>query len=446
MSHLERRRNLWYALLTIPKDVRHKFDHKIRFVESLGTPDKVDAAIRAAPLLAKWKASIREARGATNALTEEALRWQKHLTTQASIDDSMGDHQGTGSLELQDIIRERSVNIAKTKGKDVANTFSGLAFGELTPTGIRQEEWKAQLDVIPKTKDQMEKDLPLLIKQFPSIEDITKSSVKKWIDDLRSKGKSTATLDRILCAARNYWKYLQSHDVVPVELTPFKGVLDLSKVAETKAKKRGKVTNLPYERADVVKLWKAAESGWGARPKPDYELASLIKLGAYTGARIEELCSLKAGNIKKDAFYIGDSKTAAGIREVPIHSELKELVRSLLKITAEDGTTKDKSKDDYLLSGLTFNKYGDRSNAIGKRFGRLKETLCFDGSHTFHSFRATVITQLEDAGVSENLAADIVGHEKPRITYGLYSGGASLDVKREAVELISYALGDNNGG
>ena len=26
------------------------------------------------------------------------------------------------------------------------------------------------------------------------------------------------------------------------------------------------------------------------------------------------------------------------------------------------------------------------------------------------------------------------GHEKPRITYGLYSGGASLEVKRAAVE------------
>ena len=34
-----------------------------------------------------------------------------------------------------------------------------------------------------------------------------------------------------------------------------------------------------------------------------------------------------------------------------------------------------------------------------------------------------MVTLLEDAGVSENLTAGIVGHEKPRITYGLYSGG-----------------------
>jgi len=45
---------------------------------------------------------------------------------------------------------------------------------------------------------------------------------------------------------------------------------------------------------------------------------------------------------------------------------------------------------------------------------------------------------LENAGVGENLAADIVGHEKPRITYGLYSGGASLETMKDAIQKISY--------
>jgi hypothetical protein len=34
----------------------------------------------------------------------------------------------------------------------------------------------------------------------------------------------------------------------------------------------------------------------------------------------------------------------------------------------------------------------------------------------FHSIGKTVVTQLDSAGVSENVAADIVGHDKPRIT------------------------------
>lgn len=96
------------------------------------------------------------------------------------------------------------------------------------------------------------------------------------------------------------------------------------------------------------------------------------------------------------------------------------------------------SKDGYVLSGLSRNKYGDRSNAIGKRFGHLRTAAGFGPQFVFHSIRKTVVTILENAGASENVVADIVGHEKPRITYGLYSGGATLEVKRAALALLTY--------
>jgi integrase len=57
----------------------------------------------------------------------------------------------------------------------------------------------------------------------------------------------------------------------------------------------------------------------------------------------------------------------------------------------------------------------------------------------FHSIRETVVTLLENAGVGENLPADIVGHEKPRVTDGLYSDGASLAVKAQALESVRYS-------
>jgi len=39
---------------------------------------------------------------------------------------------------------------------------------------------------------------------------------------------------------------------------------------------------------------------------------------------------------------------------------------------------------------------------------------------------------------AENVVADIVGHEKTTMTYGLYSGGLSLAVKREALDKLAY--------
>ena len=50
----------------------------------------------------------------------------------------------------------------------------------------------------------------------------------------------------------------------------------------------------------------------------------------------------------------------------------------------------------------------------------------------------TVVTLLEQAGISENLAADIIGHDKPRITYGLYSGDSKLEQKLKSINLIKY--------
>jgi len=159
----------------------------------------------------------------------------------------------------------------------------------------------------------------------------------------------------------------------------------------------------------------------------------LILIGMHTGARIEEICSLlcKDVDIKQESITIVDAKTEAGERTIPIHPFIKDRLEKLI----------DDSKDDYLLSGLTKNKYDDRSNAIGKRFGRLKTKHKFSSRHVFHSIRKTFTTLLENAGVGENLAADIVGHEKPRITYGLYSGGASLEVMKEAIKKVSYDFG-----
>ena len=47
---------------------------------------------------------------------------------------------------------------------------------------------------------------------------------------------------------------------------------------------------------------------------------------------------------------------------------------------------------------------------------------------------------MEQAGIAEGIAADILGHDKPSITYGLYSGGASMEQKNTAIRAIKYDL------
>ena len=54
--------------------------------------------------------------------------------------------------------------------------------------------------------------------------------------------------------------------------------------------------------------------------------------------------------------------------------------------------------------------------AFGKRSSKLKVALDFGEQQVFHLIRKTVATIFEDAGVPENVSAEILGHEKRRIT------------------------------
>ena len=408
MPYLEQKRNLWYAVLTIPKDVREALG-KLRFVISTGEGDKRDAQRIAYQYVAGWQLRIEQARGANTSPLSKAILYRQELEQLISENDKE---------VFLDILTDKAEDIENKHGLSTALEFYALASGNKTLTSTSYEQWKTELNLAPKTIDQMTKDVKLFIENFTTLDTITKSSVKLWLDKLGATGNSLISNRRILGGCRNYWKYLQSYDLVPADFNPFAGVLTLTKKAKIKSKR----TKLVFEPSDIVKLYNSAFH------KGDKELADLIMLGAYTGARIEELCSLKLDDINSNSIKIVDSKTQAGIRTIPIHSALADLVIKL----------KSQSKDDYLLTGLTFNKYGDRSNAMGKRFGRLKTSLGFTSYYVYHSIRATVITQLENRGVPENITADIIGHHKPRMTYGLYSDGSGLNIMGEALEKISY--------
>lgn len=414
-QNLEKRNGVWYATVLVPTNAREALG-RVRFKKSLGTSNKREAVRLGAPYIASWWAQIKQARGTTNAVFTEAQRWRRAL--EKAPDE---DTRDTWELVLSDEVER----MAEAKGTQAAKDFHDLAAGITTPSNQYIETWKAQSTLAGKTKDQMAKDVSMLTAKFPTLQAITKTSVRRWVDDLTEAGKGHSSISRILSFCRSYWRHVQKYEDAMKDITPFTGVTDPA------PKGKRKTTNLPYDASDVVMLWEAATKrkvGHSRHPQFDTQLADLIALGAFTGARIEELCSVKTSKVTESGISIEDAKTAAGWRDVPIHSAIAPLIKRL----------KESSKDGYLISGLTFNKYNDRSNAIGKRFGRLRTAQGFPSSQTFHSFRSTVATLLENAKVPEGIAADIIGHDKPSMTYGLYSGGADMTSKKEALERIRY--------
>jgi integrase len=166
-----------------------------------------------------------------------------------------------------------------------------------------------------------------------------------------------------------------------------------------------------------VLLWIVAEQNG------DAPLAAAIMIAAFSGARIEGVAQLRTTDIRVDPetgrrFMCMVDKTAAGDRYVPVHPKIAGLL---------DRLTANADADGYLIHSNARNKYGERSQPIGKRFGRLKSDLGFDERYVFHSLRKAVTHLFETAECPPGVAKDIIGHAKTDMTFGIYSGETRMD-------------------
>lgn len=165
--YLEPRNGLWYVRVPIPDDVRDAFGGKRRFLKSLQTSSKQVAQYRALPFISKWKAAIRQARGETDSLIREALMWRNDIATQKDPD--------TVDV-VEDLIASRAEELESKVGYEKALEFHEIATGKATLLRPLYDEWKGQLDLAPKTMDQMGRDVEKLVKHFVVLEKIAPKS------------------------------------------------------------------------------------------------------------------------------------------------------------------------------------------------------------------------------------------------------------------------------
>lgn len=253
---------------------------------------------------------------------------------------------------------------------------------------------------------------------------LTHEIVGAW---LKSLGLSSKTQIQYLLAGSTFWKWALKNDALWQKdyagvANPF--VDHEMPVLRGRAKVESK--RLPFSKQDVERVYAQARSeGLDV-------LADLIQIAARTGLRIEEACQLRTESVITvegiPCFDIADSKTAAGIRQVPIHPNLLPVIERLSQATT----------NGYLIASSGGNKYGIRSDSLSKAFGRLKTSMGFTGRHVFHSLRMSAITRMLRADVPGPTVADIVGHETGLVTFDVYHGGASPQQKLEAISKLSY--------
>jgi integrase len=423
-SHLERRHRTWYAVLVIPEDARHRLG-KSKFFKSTQTSDRYRAEMIAAGYVSTWKKLIEDARFQTDdTLIDEALELS-HELKKANGDPFLREL-------VWEIIDEQTEEMAQKSTISQARAFKEIATGKLTITLSMHSQWLAyqqKKGLATKTIDQISSDLDLFYKTFPTIQSITTVNAEAWIEHEKSTRKLTpASFTRVVGSFRNFLAFLKAHNHIPRSTPdPFHIPDEYKTTKGNRNKTLNKVQSwIPFTPEELIRIHDESKK------LKSPTLSNLIVIAAYSGARIEELCSLKPEHIdlKAKTFSIVESKTEASTRLVPIHSKVLPLITKMI----------DESTDGYLVSGMTPNKYGARSDALGKTFGRLKTKMGFGPQHVFHSIRKTTVTALENNGIPENVCADIVGHKKPNMTFGLYSGGTTIEVKRKAIQKITFGF------
>ena len=164
-------------------------------------------------------------------------------------------------------------------------------------------------------------------------------------------------------------------------------------------------------------------------------------LGLYTGARVGELAQLRLADVDtKGGFPVlsitdegeGQSvKSQAGVRKVPIHSEL-------CRLGFLDYVAAMKAQGEVLLWPLLPTREGKPGGYFSQWFGAHRRFLGFGLYPDFHCLRHTVRSQMAEAEVSEQTMDAVVGHEVKGSTGAKVYTHRSLQALSKAIEVIRY--------
>ncbi|WP_164854917.1 tyrosine-type recombinase/integrase [Devosia sp. 1566] len=312
----------------------------------------------------------------------------------------------------------------------LADDFVNVAMNGGLPIANADAAYKEKrLRVSPRTEDDHDRALRMLgafcICQGLG-DDATKVDeyvVADFVAHLENEhGMAARTIKKYVSRLKLYFDYLKS--LRQITANPWKEAVVYMPTAKNSELER------PFTEQEVVTLLTG---------KCKQALRDVMMMGALTGARLDAVVDLKAGDvIDNKAFRFKPQKREKGERFVPIHSDLMEIVgRRLQGKKPEDDLFPEYPRDPDKPKV-------ERSFRASKHFTTYRRSLGVDdmvagkrrSRVNFHSFRRWFITKAERSGSPEPLIAAIVGHTRKGMTLGHYSEGPEMIAAREAVERI----------
>lgn len=238
---------------------------------------------------------------------------------------------------------------------------------------------------------------------YEPIQNLKYADYQKILDSMRKSGLSYSSCKKVRSLISLLEKY-----AVKIELIN-KCYAPLLSIGKNKAVR----THHPFSRQKINLLWVHCDE-----PGVDTVLILL-----YTGMRVGEMLALQKTdvNIRQGYIRITKSKTASGIRTIPIHHRIFPLIVRRMKSSGSSLIADSEGKQyDYSCYCIIWREVMHSINADG---------------HTTHDCRHTVATLMDNAGANETAKRRILGHAGGDVTERVYTH-KGLRQLRKCIELL----------
>lgn len=433
---------MWRVSMGVPQELRDQLGS--RLVRSTGTKALNEAKLARDLIVPQFKKRIEDAwtarGGRRNSLLAITLETRKLLET---ADDNLADFMIQGAQErYEEILNDGATwvdehtpdgiiqrRVPKPEAAKLVSEIRRVAAGD-TPIVYYHQTFVDSLKIKPRSKLDEPRALSILLEWLeandiePFIENINKRNAIRFLDWLDADTNlSWASKAKYFGRIKFYWAWLARREYA--KENPFHE-LNLDKPETERAD-----DERPYTDQEVQCLLMGT-------PMEGDRMRDVMMVAALTGARLDAVVDLKVGGLFDGYFTFKAQKKERGSRHVPVHPDLDEIVaRRIEGKHAEDDlfpewpgppSTSVKPRSSYFSKRYT--KYTSDLGVRDEEPGRRRSKV------NFHSWRRWFITKLERARVREPLIAAIVGHKRPGMTLGLYSGGPEFLEAQEAIALV----------
>lgn len=454
--YLELKRRKWWADIGVPADVRHFFGGSKHYRQNLQTSDLRVAMVRRDEFERAAFALFDKIRRGEVADEHDpagrGARWREELARLKEKPQSVlltPPDPDQPWLDITDYdLAVDAVQQEAEKLPERDHTTFMKAFTGQHPVNHYLDAYLAEAGLAPKTTNERRG----LINRFAawcqthglSLLDIDRKAAGRYVSTAIAP-MHPRTAKKHMTAIKEYWSYLARRGHVPsFQVTGNPWSDQLQPQRGRRATQESKATEREFTTPEV----RALLSGPASRhSRHDESTLEVLTVGLLSGMREAEIVTLQVGDLKEDAeagpvFDLREAKSSAGLRRVPVHPDLTDLIARRTQGKAS--------------SALLFDEYADMlspSDTFGKRFKRYREARGVGDKRAdrrrslvnFHSARRWFVTEAEKAGIPETTVALVVGHvaeKRKGITFRVYSGGPGGDQRRACVEAVSLPARD----